>query len=252
VEVEDNPQLMLYAALLLFDSGRQDAFSKVFLHVVQRDLANPGNPVERVAEVAPDTLYAWWDGPVRAAMDEAASPAPVPVANLSEQCRWCPGKAVCPAWKDAVGEAVSLAEEEASAIACLTDFGPLLARLRSLVEVHKQVAELAKEALLAGAPCSGFKLVAGRARRGWKPGAESAAVSLFGMAALTEPELRSPAQVEKLALGRAFTAEWAVPGEGPPVLVADSDRREAVQSPRAAEAMFPVQTERNEDAHRSS
>lgn len=252
VEAENNEQLMLYACLFLRERDLWESVSSVFLHIVQRDYADPGNPLERVAETTPAFLRYWWDAFVQPAIEAALADEPVAVARLDGQCRWCPGKAVCPACAKAVGDAVSTAEAECAELSAVTDFGPLLERLKALAEVHKQVAVLAKEALLAGAPCTGFKLVAGRAKRGWRPGAGAAALEAFGPKAMTEPELRSPAQIEKLALGRAFAKEWALPGEGAPTVVAESDSRAAIQSPRTAEAMFPVETERSGDVHRNS
>ena len=72
-----------------------------------------------------------------------------------------------------------------------------------------------------------WKLVKGKSNRAWKDDAEVGAREQFGRDAMTLPELKSPAQIDKLPKGKDFTAENAYK---PPVgnqLVSVDDKRTA-------------------------
>jgi hypothetical protein len=84
--------------------------------------------------------------------------------------------------------------------------------------------------LTAGGNVPGAKLVEGRSVRQFKDGAEDAAKARFGEAAFTTPELKSPAQIDKLPGGRSFSAEWAFSPPGKPTVVDAADSRPAVRT----------------------
>jgi hypothetical protein len=80
----------------------------------------------------------------------------------------------------------------------------------------------------AGKTIPGRKLANSRTNREWKEGAEKAIKKEFGKKAYTDPELKSPAQIDGLAKGSDITARWAFKPVGKPTVVAVSDKRVAV------------------------
>ena len=88
-----------------------------------------------------------------------------------------------------------------------------VARFLDLLAVAKIAASAANKTaynrLQAGADIPGYKLVSGRANRIWKAGAEAALKAKFGNEAFTKPELKSPAEIEKMPMGKTEAAMYA-------------------------------------------
>jgi hypothetical protein len=124
-------------------------------------------------------------------------------------CKFCPAAAAnkCPALEQET-QALALADFTAVGIEKYSkeQIAEFL-RMAPLVESRiSAVREFAYNRVCAGEEFPGWKLVAKRATRKWKD--EEAATAAFGKTpgALTEPELRSPAQIEKLLGKKKFGA----------------------------------------------
>jgi len=189
VEVEENPQLMFYAAAAMRTPEAQWAFEGV-------------TEIECVI-VQPPEIRRWVTTPMRIARFEqelvqAVKQAEKPNAALAvgDHCRWCAAKPICPKMTGAVDRALKV-QIEALPAAQISNY---LKNADMLEEWIKDLRALALQMLESGAKLPEYKLVAKRAIRSWSD-EEKAKVALFAYG-LTESEVMessvvSPAKAEK-------------------------------------------------------
>ena len=189
VEVEENPQLMFYAAAAMRTKEAQWAFEGA-------------TEIEMVI-VQPPEVRRWVTTPERIAKFElelvqAVKQAEKPDAKLSvgDHCRWCAAKPICPKMTGAVDRALKV-QIEALPAAQISNY---LKNADMLEDWIKDLRALALQMLESGAKLPEYKLVAKRAIRSWSD-EEKAKVALFAYG-LTESEVMessvvSPAKAEK-------------------------------------------------------
>jgi hypothetical protein len=187
VEVEENPQLMFYAAAAMRTEATKWAFAGV-------------EEIEMVI-VQPPAVKRWVTTPARIAQFEkdlvkAVKLAQQPNAELKvgDHCRWCAAKPICPQMTGAVDRALKTQVEAIDA----PMLGAYLANADMLEDWIKDLRALAHQILDSGASVPGYKLVAKRGIRQWtdESKAEQALIKL-NVVPYKEPELISPAQAEK-------------------------------------------------------
>ena len=229
VDVDDNKQLKYYALGALLSNPSWNA-ERVKITIVQPRCDHEQGRIRSYEFPAVDLVdYA-------ADLVEAAKRTEEFGADLvpsKKACKWCPANAAnkCPAIEKATSEIVAasfdMLEPEKYSLAQIAEFlekAPLVeARISALREFAYQRA-------CAGETIPGFKLVDKRATRRWRD--EEAARKQFDKTpgAMTEPELRSPAQLEKL-LGKKRFAHYADLVEKQSsghTLVPDTDNRPSV------------------------
>jgi len=189
VEVEENPQLMFYAAAAMRTPEAQWAFEGV-------------TEIECVI-VQPPEVRRWVTTPERIAKFElelvqAVKQAEKPDAKLSvgDHCRWCAAKPICPKMTGAVERALKVQLDNLDA----PKISAYLKNADMLEDWIKDLRALALQMLESGAKLPEYKLVAKRAIRSWSD-EEKAKVALFAYG-LTESEVMettvvSPAKAEK-------------------------------------------------------
>ena len=189
VEVEENPQLMFYAAAAMRTPDAQWAFEGV-------------TEVECII-VQPPEIRRWVTTPERIAKFElelvqAVKQAEKPDAKLAvgDHCRWCAAKPICPKMTGAVDRALKV-QIDALPAAQISNY---LKNADMLEDWIKDLRSLALQMLESGAKLPEYKLVAKRATRSWSD-EEKAKVALFAYG-LTESEVMessvvSPAKAEK-------------------------------------------------------
>ena len=189
VEVEENPQLMFYAAAAMRTQEAQWAFEGA-------------TEIEMVI-VQPPEVRRWATTPERIAAFElelvqAVKQAMKPDAQLSvgDHCRWCAAKPICPKMTGAVDRALKVQIEALPA----QQISTYLKNADMLEDWIKDLRALALQMLESGAKLPEYKLVAKRAIRSWSD-EEKAKVALFAYG-LTESEVMetsvvSPAKAEK-------------------------------------------------------
>ena len=189
VEVEENPQLMFYAAAAMRTPDAQWAFDGV-------------TEIECII-VQPPEIRRWVTTPARIAQFEkelvsAVKQAEQPDAKLAvgDHCRWCAAKPVCPKMTGAADRALKVQIEALPAAQIST----YLKNADMLEEWIKDLRALALQMLESGAKLPEYKLVAKRAIRSWSD-EEKAKIALFAYG-LTESEVMettvvSPAKAEK-------------------------------------------------------
>lgn len=189
VDVEENPQLMFYAAAAMRTEETKWAFVDV-------------EEIEMVI-VQPPAIKRWVTTPARIAQFEkdlvrAVKLAQQPNAELKigDHCRWCAAKPICPQMTGAVDRALKTQ---------LDDLDPptISAYLKNADMLEQWINDLralALQMLDSGARLPDYKLVAKRATRQWTD-EDKAKVALFAYG-LTESEVLetsiiSPAKAEK-------------------------------------------------------
>lgn len=196
VEVKDNEQLLTYglgAAMRYHNRG----IKELILIVVQPRCPHPDGPVRIEKYDALDLAE------FRARLSNAAKATEADDAPLiaGDHCKFCPAASTCPAYRE---KATALAEAEFSAPVVSLDsvkLGKILAHAGLLKDWIKRVEEHAQSEAQHGRLPTGFKLVAKRATRKWKDAeaAEAYLTKVLDLDAdqvMTEPKLRSPAQIE--------------------------------------------------------
>ena len=190
VDVEENPQLMFYAAAAMRTPVAQWAFegaTKVELVIVQP-------PYVKRWETTPRRIQLF-----EKELTQAVKAAQRPDAPLAQGdwCRWCAAKAVCPIMTGAADRAMVAALKSVD-VADVSDYLKMADQLEGWI---KEVRALAMQTLEAGLPVPGYKLVPKRAMRQWMDeGKALDAMCDLGLDVkeLTETKLLSPAQAEKV------------------------------------------------------
>jgi len=190
VDVEENPQLMFYAAAAMRTKAAQWAFegaTKVELVIVQPPYVKRWETTPRRIQLFEKELMA----AVKAAQQPDA-----PLAQ-GDWCRWCAAKAICPIMTGAADRALVAALQNVDADQ-LSDHLQMADQLETWI---KEVRALALQKLESGQPVPGYKLVPKRALRQWvEEGKALDAMCDLGLDVkeLTETKLLSPAQAEKV------------------------------------------------------
>lgn len=209
----ENPQLMLYGAGAARKHERLP-LNGVTLYIVQPRAM--GEPVKSWATDALTLLEFEDEIRVRAArVDAALAAGPDDEWGLSagDHCRFCKAAAICPALREqslkgalaefADGELVVPAAEELS----LVEMAGVLRAAETIGNWVKAVQAHAHTLAIAGVVVPGFKLVAKRATRKWGDTEEAKDLLLmFDVDPYAEPEVKSPAQLEKAIGKKKFEA----------------------------------------------
>ena len=246
VEVEENPQLMLYA---LGAIGSAPGVDKVVLTIVQPRCSHRDGPI-RSWETTAKALKKWAAKVVKPAI-EAINDPNAPLVPGEKQCRWCEAarQAVCPAVVKNIGRAtgldlVSPIAEQHTLPAPQTMSPADRARVLLLEPVLQQwltaVREIALEEAQRGVILPGLKLVHKITRRRWRDEAGTVAAlrPILGDE-MWETKLKSPSQVEKLIKGgKKAIAPLVESPIGDLTLAPESDRRNAVNPMSALSHLF--------------
>jgi hypothetical protein len=220
VEVEENAQLMFYAAASMRTEEAKWAFDGV-------------DEIECVI-VQPPQIKRWVTTPKRIAefewqLMQAVKEAQQPNAVLrsGDHCRWCAAKPICPQMTGAADRALQVVIKSLDA----NTIGGYLANADMLEDWIKDLRALAHQMLDNGAPVPGYKLVQKRATRQWLDDKTAAdALIELGVEAYKEPEILSPAQAEKELKKRklALPDDLVVAVSSGTTLAPESDPRPAV------------------------
>jgi len=222
VDVEENPQLMFYAAAAMRTPAAQWAFegaTKVELVIVQPPYVKRWETTPRRIQLFEKELM------------QAVKMAQRPDAPLAQGdwCRWCAGKAICPIMTGAADRAMVSALQSVDA----ADVSHHLKMADQLESWMREVRALAMQTLEAGLPVPGYKLVPKRGLRQWVDENKALdAMRDMGLDAkeLTETKLLSPAQAEKVLKRHKFAlpADHVVSVSSGNTLATEDDPRPAV------------------------
>lgn len=257
VEAYDNPQMKYYAFMLIHTKFKDltDDFH-VRLTIVQPRAFHPDGPIRE-----------WWTtvGYIRAWVVADLLPAMYATdtsLTAGEWCRFCPAKLACPMLRSLFLAASTYDPNEAKALDPVA-LGESYKLTKPVKFYLKAIEDEMYRRLLGGQAIPHGKLVNKRADRVFKTeahekvGGEEVAVPIidaikkrFGAGAFNPPELKSPAQLEKVSEeAKKFVSEYAyMPVTGLTVALDDDKRsRVTVQSAqdRFAVALKNLETEAN-------
>ena len=187
VEVEENEQLMFYAAAAM----RTDATKWAFEGVTEVELIIVQPPAVKRWTTTVARIKAF-EVDLAAAVKLSAQPD-APLA-AGDHCKWCTAKPVCPIMTGAADRALraKLDALPVDQIAHYLDQVPLIE------EFIRGLQALAQQILEEGQPVGGWKLVPKRATRQWTDDDTAAEwLEANGVYPLQEPKVISPAVAEK-------------------------------------------------------
>lgn len=236
VEAKNNPQLRLYGL------GAADLFSGLYdFDTVRTTIIQP-----RLDHVDSETcllkeLLLWGEEEVapRAIMAMEGSD----YLAAGDWCRFCPAKARC---RKRAEFNLELARMEFQKPPLLSDeeIGEVLAKAEHLKKWAEEVSEYALAEALSGKHFDGWKLVEGRSIRKYADEvkvAETLKAAGFDEAMLYQRKLYGITDMEKLVGKKKLAAtlgDLLIKPQGKPVLVPESDKRQAINTTEAAKADF--------------
>jgi hypothetical protein len=230
VDAEDNAQLMYYACGVLETENLWDEVDEVEVVIVQPRAFHFDGPIRRWT-LSTDALAEWLEDKLIPAMKLAEVSRHT---KSGEHCRFCPARfGACPSLMSDIKELEELMEKigkDASGVSLLTN--KQIGRFLDLGETFKIVRTAALKTATVrvgkGEKVPGWKLAKARSNREFKEGAEEAAKKTFGQKAYTEPSLKSPAEIDGLPGGEAFTKRWAFKPDKGETLTQEGDARPSV------------------------
>lgn len=196
VEVEENPQLMFYAAAAM----RTKEVSWVF---------DGATSIEMII-VQPPAVKRWTTTPSRIRLFEQSlalavrqSQAPDAKLYAGEHCRWCAAKPICPQMTGAVDRVLHTKLDALP----VEQIGVYLQNADVIEQWITDLRALAFQILEAGKPVPGYKLVAKRATRQWvnEEDAKVALLKDLQESDVIETSLISPAKAEKVLKKHGLT-----------------------------------------------
>ena len=244
VDAVGNPQLRLYGL------GAAELFGDLYdFDTVRVTIIQPRLDHVSTEEISLEDLKDWAENWVAPAAKLAMSNTDE--VHCGDWCQFCPAKAIC---RERAEANLELARHDFKKPALLTDeeIGEIL---RQAEEVQKWVADVSAYALeqaLAGKQYDGWKLVEGRSIRKYADEikvADTLRAAGYDDAMLYERKLNGITNMEKLVGKKKLTellGDLLVKPAGKPVLVPESDKREAINTTEAAKSDFD--NANNEDA----
>jgi hypothetical protein len=230
VEVEENPQLMIYGlGASQDDEGTGfDDYEEIELHIVQPNATHEDGPI-RIYKMTYDDLLGWIPT-LKKAIKETENPKAA--YKYGDHCEYCPAAAICPAMKKAVVAAAKTDFETTPTfkdVESLTDVqvAQVLKHKKLVENYFKSVKDYALQRMVKGEKIKGLKLVKGRGSRNWTN--KEVVEEKFGDLIMTEPELMSVSQAEKV-IGKAKLKGLWTQYEGNITVAYESDKRKAINS----------------------
>ena len=236
VDAVGNAQLRLYGlgAAGLFE-GIYD-FDRVRMTIIQPRLDHISTE-----EISLEELRRWAAEEIRPAAEEALAGSER--TKCGDWCQFCPAKAVC---RTRAEYCLELARDEFKKPPLLTadEIGEVLKRADMIKKWAEEVADYALQQALAGEHYDGWKVVEGRSNRKYADEAKVVKALKdegFDEAMLYERKLLGITAMEKLVGKKKLTetlGDLIVKPAGKPVLVPESDKREAINTADQAKADF--------------
>jgi hypothetical protein len=241
VEAVDNDQLKQYAVFILHEHPHVDG---VTVTISQPNAPHVEGTIRSESFTAPELRA--YEVEMKAAADKISAPnAPL---RAGDWCTWCQAKTRCPEFDAMMKEEarVEFADDEPPAeLPRPTSTAELAHKSKWLAVIESWAgnirADIQRE-IENGNTVEGWKIVRGKSKRKWLDSAalQRKMVDEIGLADAdlwVEPKLKSPAQLEKLGVGKpqrklvkAAVNEFAFMPDGALSLVPVTDPREATTS----------------------
>jgi len=219
VEVEENPQLMFYAAAAM----RTEATRWVFDYAKEILCVIVQPPYMRQWRTTPARIQQFERDLVRAVKAAEQTNAPL---DAGDHCRWCAAKPICPKMTGAVDRALHAQLDALDG----DTIGKYLANADVLEQWISDLRALGHQMLENNKPVPGYKLVAKRAVRKWRDEQEARRQLIdagLSESDVVETSVITPAAAEKKLkkLDLALPADQVVSISSGTTLAAESDPR---------------------------
>jgi hypothetical protein len=253
VSAPNNKQLLYYGFLMILkilkDGHKLPLDMPVSLGIVQPNFYG-------IFE-APDV----WETPVKVVLDWGHNELLPRMKSLMEtveieesdfvpgtHCQFCPVLIDCPKMQRAFQE---YAEAEEDFVTMLTDqeLDHYYSQREYARRFMNTLEDTVRHRLLTGANIPSAKLVEKKVARVWKPGAAAALKAAFGDKAFTTPEVRSPAQIEKLSSrGKELALEYGYKPESAGLSIAPLSDPRPEAKPKTNAVVFQGHAQSLEEA----
>ena len=236
VDAEGNSQMRLYALGACAMFGDLYDFKTVRMTIVQPRLDHVSTE-----ELTLNDLLQWARVYVKPAAELALTDDPP--LDAGDWCRWCPARAVCRKRAEANLELARYDFQPGDLLSDI-EIADILGKIDELTKWAADVEAYALQQALAGTTYDGWKLVEGRSVRKYKDElqvAEKLKAEGFSEAVLYERKLLGITAMEKLVGKKKLMetlGDLVEKPAGKPVLVPESDKREAINSAAQAAADF--------------
>ena len=232
----ENAQGSYYGVGILEDLDLWDKVDTVYIHIAQPRCY--GDPLT-VWSISTSELEDWLEDTLLPAMEIAYNGSDK--MKSGEHCRFCPVR-----WHDCpqmrrdfkrMKQLMAKSDGERGAKELSNkEIGEFLTIWEVMKIRQKALGKVAFGRLQAGKKLPGVKLAQGKKNRVWKDGADAAIKKELGKKAMTAPELKSPAQIDKMMGGEKLSARWAFKPKGNLTVVPAGDARKEVS--RDTKSMF--------------
>ena len=231
VDPVGNTQALQYAAGAIMELLADDkpVPDEVRLTIVQ---PRCGGGAPKTWTTTKDYVLAWVENEWKPAAQRTKEPGAELV--YGEHCRFCPAKLRCPALHGIMKRLTAMADAKLVDLEGW-ELASALDAYETLKILGKALLDEAFTRVSRNQTVPGWKLVDKRSDRAWKENAEAAVAKTFGEEAYSKPTLLSPAAVDKLPGGKAFTKSWAFKPETGKTIARATDAREGVKGRSAAE-----------------
>jgi len=238
VDAAGNPQLRLYGL------GAASLFWDVYdFHTVRMTIIQPRLDHVSTEELPMQELFNWAETVVKPAALEASGDDGHTACG--DWCRWCPAKAVCRTRAQKQLELAAYDFRDPDLLSA-DEIAEILPRIEELTRWASDVQDYALQQAVAGEHYDGWKLVEGRSVRKYADDlkvAEALQAAGYAEAALYERKLYGITAMEKIVGKKKLTeilGDLIIKPAGKPVLVPESDKREAINTAAAAAADFKI------------
>ncbi len=243
VEIENNPQVKYYAFGLIDGFERRKNLvlpddMPAGLAIVQPRGFHADGPVRRW-ETTVGEIKAWVHGELVPAMRATEFDGTL---QVGEWCRFCPAKLVCP-MLTSLFQAACLAKIDHLPDTSDEALGRNFTLAAGVKHYLKALETEAYNRAMRGHTIPGGKLVHKRANRVWKEGAVGMFKERFGDDAMTAPEFKSPAEMEKVPAAKDLVKEFAFTPTSGLTFVLETATGQAVQVTAPAERFANAKTE---------
>lgn len=232
VEVEENPQLMIYALGAMQEAGWVN--TEVEIVIVQPRYKDEDVQKVRRWTVSKEDLLLFKERAVDA-IDAACDPSAVCIAGSWCKKTFCPAQGVCPALRDGV---VAVVDKEYTALKFPDPAKLSPEEIRKVLDAAGMISSWAKEvhayakhqAAELGVKIPGYKLIQKKGRRAWtdEVAVENEFEHEFGDQ-IYDKKLKSPAQMEKITGKDRVKELVSIPDRGVE-LVPEDAKGEPVES----------------------
>lgn len=251
VAAPNNRQLLYYAFLIIMSDPwlrAADRSMRVSLGIVQPNFYGIYEDAD-VWETTLGHVIDWGHNELLPTMNRLMVTQDVLPTDYVEgdHCQFCPVLLDCPLMQRAF---TAYAEGDEDFVAMLTneELDKYYTMRAAAKRFQTQLERVIYARKVTGGNIPSAKLVEKKTARVWRPGAAAAIKARFGADGYTKPEVKSPAQIEKISSdAKAFTLEWGYKPEAATLTIAPLSDPRPEAKPRTNAEVFKAHAKSPEE-----